>query len=95
MPTSTHSSVNMFYHRVDEGIGPYGFYYGFRNDRGIVTGGKPQRGPHQSADWLAMAYVYDSTQKKMGLPRTLRQSHFYHFSRFSKVAGLRAVRCTR
>ena len=49
MPTSTHSSVNMFYHRADEGIGPYGFYYGFRNDRGIVTGGKPQRGPHQSA----------------------------------------------
>ena len=58
MPTSTHSSVNMFYHRADEGIGPYGFYYGFRNDRGIVTGGKPQRGPHQSADQCHLVNVY-------------------------------------
>ena len=35
--------------RVDVGIDPYGFYYRSRKYRGIVTGGNPQRGPHQSA----------------------------------------------
>ena len=35
--------------RDDEGIVPYEFYEGSRNNWGIVTGGNPRRGPHQSA----------------------------------------------
>ena len=33
---------------ADEGIGPYEFFQGFRENRGIVTGGNPRRG-HTSA----------------------------------------------
>ena len=58
MPTSTHSNFNAFYHRADVGIVPYGFCYGFRNDRGIVTGGNPWKGPHQPAGWFAMTCFY-------------------------------------
>ena len=43
----------------------------------IVTGGNPWKGPHQCEHWLTLTCVYDITRKKMGLPHSLRQSHFF------------------
>ena len=51
--------------RDDEGIVPYKFYEGSRNNWGIVTGGNPRRGPHQSALYYGITatgsdYDFDS-----------------------------------
>ena len=41
----------------------------------IVTGGNPWKGPHQSADWLAMTYVILFRSKNRTIPSGTQRYH--------------------
>ena len=54
---------------------PLRFAGSSRKNRGIVTGGNPWKGLHQSADWLAMTYVILFRSKTRTIPSGTQRYH--------------------